>query len=372
MILAALAVCVSALLPPPQEAVDQARLMETLRSFPAMRAALGGEERRRGLVQTETMIEDALRAMGYEPRLEPFMFRRVPDAAPKADAPPDGATPRDDAAPAAGASVPGTPGPDGHEVAAPGATDVRGTEGPWHNVIVDLPGTEFPREVLLIGAHFDAVPRSPGADDNASGAAALLEIARVLKDRPMKRTVRLVFFNLEEAGLVGARHHVRLYPAPGGDAPDAERLIGMVSLECIGYFSTEPNSQKSPMPPIKDVFEPPTVGDFIAITTTRLGAAFAGRLDAAMRAAEPNLKTFVASFFPDPPGTPLDVMRSDHAPFLVMKHPAIMLTGTANFRNPHYHKPTDTHDTLDPDRYTLVVRAMAGAVHTLAEPSPRP
>jgi len=358
----ALVVGVASLLIPPQEAVDQARLMEALRSFPAMRAVLGGEDRRKGLEQTEKMIEDALREMGYEPTLEPFMFRRVPDAQPGEGAASDTPTPP-------------TPGPGSHDATPIAPVPVRGTQGPWHNIIVDLPGTDLPHEVLLVGAHFDAVPRSPGADDNASGAAALLELARVLKDRAMRRTVRLVFFNLEEAGLIGARHHVRAYPPAGGDAPlppDAQRLIGMVSIETIGYFSDEPDSQKSPLPPIKDVFEPPTVGDFIAITTTKLGGAFAERLDREMRSSEPRLKTFVASFFPDPPGTPLDVLRSDHAPFLVMKHPAIMLTDTANFRNPHYHKATDTHDTIDAERYTQVVRALAGAVHAIAEPSPSP
>src|SRR5205814_2674707 len=83
-------------------------------------------------------------------------------------------------------------------------------EHTWHNIILDIPGGELPGEVVLVGAHFDAVPLAPGADDNGSGTAGLLEVARVLKDHPTKRTIRLVFFNLEECGLIGSSQYVRL------------------------------------------------------------------------------------------------------------------------------------------------------------------
>ncbi len=139
---------------------------------------------------------------------------------------------------------------------------------------MNIPGRELPNEVVLIGAHFDAVPGAPGADDNGTGTAALLEVARVLKNHPTKRTIRLVFFNLEECGLVGSSRYVdQAGPdwkggknREGQAQPATEKIVGMVSLEMLGYFSDEPNSQKSPLPPIKDVFDPPTVGDTIAVT----------------------------------------------------------------------------------------------------------
>mgnify|MGYP000672161404 CR=1 FL=1 len=208
----------------------------------------------------------------------------------------------------------------------------------------------------------------------------------------MRRTVRLVLFNLEEVGLVGSRRYAmdlaqeRLPIAPDDrpvegtpeetvTAPDgtperpSETIIGMASLEMLGYFSDQPGSQSSPIPPIKDVFEPPTVGDFIAIISTRGHAGFVQRLREAMSAAAPGLKTGVVDFAPDMPLTPPSLLRSDHAPFLALGIPGVMVTDTANFRNPHYHKPTDEPGTLDAERFALVVKGVAGAVWTIAEPA---
>jgi Zn-dependent M28 family amino/carboxypeptidase len=240
----------------------------------------------------------------------------------------------------------------------------------WHNIVVDLKGTERPREVLIIGAHFDAVPGSPGADDNGSGTAALLEVARVLKGVPLKRSVRLVFFNLEEIGLRGSAEHVRARlprmthaASPSAADTDKELILGMVSLEMLGFFCDAPNCQKSPFPAIPGVFEPPTVGDSIILATTSRVQPFSRRLDEAMRAASPTLKTFRVDFSPV---APPDLMRSDHGPFLVAGFPALMMTDTANFRNPHYHQPSDTPETLDAARFTAVVRGLVGAIVAIA------
>ena len=224
-------------------AVSQQRIMDTLRSLPTKRAAAGNAEHRDGLRATEELLLEELRDLGYEPQTMDLKWaipaRRFGDSPPPEGEPPI-----------------------------------------WRNIIVEIPGTELPEEVLLLGAHFDAVPNSPGADDNGTGTAALLEIARVLKDRPMKRTVRMVFFNLEEVGLVGAYAYAARLDRD-------ETLIGMVSLEMLGYFSDEPGSQKSPIKPIPGVFEPPTVGDNIVVATTRLASPFARKLAAAMQEAAP-------------------------------------------------------------------------------------
>lgn len=316
--------------------IDRERLMQTLRDIPESRAAMGGPESVAGLDRTEAMIVERLRALGYDVRTEPVEW-----------------------------AIPARswPAPDGS--GGQGTPPARS----FNNIIADLPGRQAAGEVLLVGAHYDAVPRTPGADDNATGTAALLELARVLRDRPMKRTVRLAFFTLEEVGLVGSQAHARRYPrqAKGEATPPGERLIGMLSLEMLGYFTDEPGSQRSPVKEIPGVFTPPTVGDFLAIVTVSANAPFCRRLAAGMQAGAPGLR--VLPFDVLPVAVP-DMLRSDHAPFLAMGVPAVMLTDTSNFRNPNYHRPSDTADTLDPERYALVVRGLAAGIEALAEPLP--
>lgn len=325
----------------PGDAIDRDRLMAQVARLPTKRAARGDADHRRGLAQTEEHLERSLKELGYAPVLVPLGWTVAGERAfleEHGGAPERRAQPADDAL----------------------ATRV------WHNIIVELPGRELPREVLVIGAHFDAAPGAPGADDNGTGTAALLELARVLRDRPMKRTVRLIFFNLEEIGLKGSAEYVKSIK-PRLDAGD-EAIIGMASLEMLGYFSDEPGSQRSPIPAIEGVFVPPTVGDFIALGTTKSHAGFVKRFDEAMRAAAPGLKTIAPDFLPDPPLVPPALLRSDNAPFLFVGIPAVMVTDTSNFRNPHYHRRSDTVESLDAERYTLVVRGLAGAVHAIAGP----
>jgi hypothetical protein len=326
----------------PVERVDQERLTAKLRALPTARAALGDIEHQQGLARTEELLVERLRAMGYEPQLEPLRWNIQRQREHEARLAESGA-------------VQARPLPETTDELA-GRT--------WNNIIVELPGVDLPGEVIILGAHFDAVPGTPGADDNGTGTAALLELAQVLKDAPMRRTVRFVFFNLEEIGLRGAADHVRARREKWQSGE--ERLIGMVSLEMLGYFSDEPGSQRSPVPPIEGVFEPPTVGDFIAIATVRRHQEFSQRLGREMQAAQPDLNVLIADFFPI---APPDLLRSDHAPFMLAGLPGVMLTDTSEFRNPNYHLPSDTIETLDLDRFTMVVRAVAGAVHAIAEPA---
>ncbi len=319
----------------PAEHVDQGRLMTSLRSLPTQRCARGDAAHIEGLIETERLLVERLTALGYEPVLQdlPWTIRR------------EAASRKQEIA------------PDREPFA----------DHTWHNIIVDLPGRDLAAETLVLGAHFDAVDGTPGADDNGTGTAALLEIAAVLKDRPMRRTVRMIFFNHEEFGYFGAIHYVRQLK-PRLDAGE-EKVIGMVSLEMLGYFTDEPGSQRSPIPAIEGVFEPPTVGDFIAIASTRGHADFIHRLDQEMRRAAPGLKVVAPDFIPDLPLAPPDLLRSDHTPFLFVGIPAVMLTDTSNFRNPNYHRPTDTVETLDEARFAQVVRAVAGAAYAIAEPA---
>jgi len=348
---------------PPSERVDGARLMATLREIPTSRSALGDASGVEGLVKTEAWVESSLRAMGYTPTLEPIWW-----AVPARD-------------------WPGQKKEDLAEGASPRV---------WNNVIVEIVGRELPGEVLIVGAHFDAVPRSPGADDNGTGTAALMELALVLRDVPMKRTVRFVFFNLEEVGLVGSRQNaenvrvrreknrkeradrkeVNSKGTKGTKVENEgdEAIVGMVSLEMLGFFTDAPNSQRSPIKAIEGVFVPPTVGDFISIVTVAAHQRFSKQLADGMISAttdadgNPGLKVTRVDFSPVPMP---DMLRSDHAPYLALNIPAVMLTDTANFRNPNYHKPSDTVETIDTERFTLVVKGLAGAVVEIAGASER-
>jgi hypothetical protein len=328
--------------PGPHERVSQESLMAFLAALPTKRAAWGSPEHLEGLKRTEDILLDKLRAMGHEPTTHSFKWARVQG--------------RPDPSRAAGGE---------------------GADLPveWRNIIVELPGTDLANEILLYGAHFDSVPNSPGADDNGSGTAGLLELARVLKGLPTRRTIRLVFFNVEEPGIIGATAYYNSFrkslqkETPSDQfplEPGKLHLVGMVSLEMLGYYSDRPGSQKSPIRNVPGIIEQPDRGTFIALATTQRGSPFARRLDAEMRAGEPELETFVFDLMPIP--IP-DLLRSDHRPFMIDGVPAIMLTDTANFRNPHYHQPTDTIETIDPVRFTRVVRGLAAAAYAIAEPA---
>ena len=191
---------------------------------------------------------------------------------------------------------------------------------------------------VLIGAHFDSVPHSPGADDNASAVAGMLAAAQALAqlDAP---AVAFVAFNREEDGLLGSQEFVTEYLNTHLHALEVAHI-----LEMIGYYSDAPHSQTAPEGlPIKISDK----GDFIAVIANRYSNHL---ITSMMRAADtyvPDLsvkalKVFlgVEKFFPH-------LLRSDHAPFWHSKLPALMWTDTSEFRNPHYHQPTDTPDTLN-------------------------
>ncbi|MCC6971960.1 MAG: M20/M25/M40 family metallo-hydrolase [Phycisphaerales bacterium] len=320
------------------DTIDQAVLVDVMRALPEARSARTDRE---GLAKAEEVLVARLKALGYEPSFQevkwsiPARNWKEGQAKEKGkDGAKDGATPP----------------------AAPVVSN---------NIVVEIKGTKLPHEVVLVSAHFDAVPGSPGADDDASGVAGVMELARVLKDRPLERTVRLVLFTFEEVGLVGSAAYVRQWrddTKPGGPREN-ETIVAMLSLELLGYYSDKEGSQKSPFPAVKGVFEPSTVGDNIVLVTTSAHQPLTKRVEAAMLAAAPGVKVFRADFSPVP--LP-DLMRSDHAPFLLAGVPAVMVTDTANFRNPNYHKATDTIETLDLERMTRTVEGIAGAVRELA------
>ena len=219
------------------------------------------------------------------------------------------------------------------------------------NIILDLPGRDE-EGLVLVGAHYDGVAGSPGADDNGSALAVLLELARAFAQQPARRPLQLVAFDLEEQDLVGSRAYAGALHRRG------EQLSLMLSLEMLGYRDSRPGSQRYP-PGLRHFY--PERGDFIGLIGNLRSVAPMRRLVRAMRAAVP------CEWLPVPfRGRVLpDTRRSDHAPFWDLGYPAIMVTDTANLRNPHYHAAGDRIDTLDLDFLTAVCSGFIAGLRTL-------
>jgi Zn-dependent M28 family amino/carboxypeptidase len=216
------------------------------------------------------------------------------------------------------------------------------------NLVAEKKGTKRPEEIVLVGAHYDAF--YSGADDNSSGVAAVLEIARVLQSREFPRTVRFVGFDLEELGLVGSTRYTTT-------TASADNIVGAIIFDCIGFRSFEPNSQDS-LPG----FPAPSVGNFVAV----IGNATSTKLsdDAWLMQQRLGVVEVVGV---DSPGlsdslATGNLLRSDHAPFWLQDKPALFITDTANFRNPHYHMPTDQVSTLDPGFLKAVTQLSAALI----------
>jgi hypothetical protein len=217
------------------------------------------------------------------------------------------------------------------------------------NLLVELPGAARPGEIVVVGAHYDSVRGAPGANDNASGVAAVLEFAHALRDWRPARTWRFAFFVNEEppffaSGKMGSQVHARAARARG------ERIVAMYSIETIGYYSEEPGSQHYPFP--FSLFYPDR-GDFLAFVANLRSRALLHRTIAAFRAhgVFPSEGVAAPAFIPG-------VDWSDHGSFWEQGYPALMVTDTAPYRYPHYHTTSDTPDKVDYERLARVTRAL--------------
>lgn len=235
------------------------------------------------------------------------------------------------------------------------------------NLIAELAGTTNPSSIFVVGAHFDTVPGSPGADDDASGVAGMLEAARVLSAGRYESSIHFVAFALEESGLDGSRQLAAAYQSAGKD------VIGMISLEMIGYTCEAPCQLPfSDIDRCLDVGIPGIrAGNYIAAVANTSSSDMLSDFLAAAASYAPGLPTNTAEVggrgfcFPD-------TRRSDHASFWDEGYPAMLLTDTANFRNPNYHKATDTFETLDFGFATQVTRLVVGQAATRAVYVPEP
>lgn len=226
------------------------------------------------------------------------------------------------------------------------------------NLEAEITGTRWPDEIVLIGAHYDSVHGSPGANDNASGVAALLEIARLLAGKRPARTVRFVAFVNEEPPFFYSQEMGSLVYARRA-RERGDNIIAMLSLETIGYYDDADDSQRYPLP-FYSLFYP-DAGSYIA---------FIGNLSsrALVRKSLGSFRDHTA--FPSEgisaPGWMGGIHWSDHWAFWQQGYPALMVTDTAPFRYPYYHTAADTPDKVDYPRLARVVVGLARVTVDLA------
>ena len=222
------------------------------------------------------------------------------------------------------------------------------------NLEAELPGEAARAEIIVVGAHYDTVQGSPGADDNASGVAALIEIARALRGARLARTVKLVAFVNEEPpffywGEMGSKVYALAARRRGDD------VRVMLSLEMLGCYDDAPGSQR--YPPLLGWFYPER-GNFIAFVSNLASRRALRRVVEAFRSRS----DFPAEQLASPSFVP-GVGWSDQLSFWRAGYPAVMVTDTAFYRNPHYHCASDTPDRL---RYPEMARVVEGLAATIA------
>jgi Zn-dependent M28 family amino/carboxypeptidase len=225
---------------------------------------------------------------------------------------------------------------------------------PSYNISLTLPGSRADADPILVGAHYDAVPGSPGADDNATGVAVLLEMARAFAEQPAHCPIQLVAFDLEEHGFLGSKAYVKTHFS------HREPLRLMLSLEMLGYCDRTPGSQQYP-DGLEQVYPPQ--GDFIALVGNIPVIPDMMQLQKAIaRYGQVGCQCLPAGQRGDMVPT---TRRSDHVPFWDNGYRAIMVTDTADFRNPHYHQRSDRLDTLDFEFLTGVCQGLIAGLQQL-------
>ncbi|HYJ03496.1 MAG TPA: M28 family peptidase [Chthoniobacterales bacterium] len=227
----------------------------------------------------------------------------------------------------------------------------------FHNIEAEIPGAR--PEIIVIGAHYDSVVGCPGANDNGSGVAALLAVARRFAGKPTEQTLRFVAFVNEEPPFFQTEQMGSFVYASRCKAR-GDQIAGMISLETIGYYSDAPRSQNYPAPGLS--LAHPTTGNFIGFVGNTGARAFLKRTLGLFRqqgripSEGATLPAFISG-----------VAWSDQWSFWQCGYPAaIMVTDTAPFRYPHYHEATDTPDKLEYDRFALVVSGLEKTIAELA------
>jgi Zn-dependent M28 family amino/carboxypeptidase len=232
----------------------------------------------------------------------------------------------------------------------------RGKE--YCNVFAEVPGRSTLEDgILVIGAHYDTVTGSPGADDNASGVAGLLELARLVSQRPFTRTSRFVAFSLEEPPVfmtsrMGSHVHAK------GLRSEGKAVFGMISLEMLGYYLNEKGSQIYPSSLFRLFY--PDRGDFISFVGNLSSRSFT----LAVKRAFQEACSFPVESLNAPALIP-GVDFSDHRSFWKFGYSAFMITDTAFYRNPNYHSEGDTMETLDYPKMAELTTGLYTALSSL-------
>lgn len=224
------------------------------------------------------------------------------------------------------------------------------------NIEVEIRGKRVPEEIVVVGAHYDSVLNCPGADDNATGIAAVVELSRMLRLSNPDRTIRFVAFTHEERPngqnrTMGSQVYARRCRARN------EKIVAALAMETMAYYSDEPGSQKYP-PPFNFIY--PTVGNFIGFVGDTTSRDLVHKCISSFRSHTDFPSEGVASWQWVP-----GVGSSDHEPFWCEGYPGLMVTDTAPFRNPYYHTTGDTRDKLDFPRFARVVAGMARVLKDL-------
>jgi Zn-dependent M28 family amino/carboxypeptidase len=225
------------------------------------------------------------------------------------------------------------------------------------NLDAELRGTDKREQIVLVGAHYDSVQGSPGANDNATGVAAMLALARAFGGTRPSRTVRFVAFTNEEPPFFQGRYMgSRIYARRSRERD--EKIMLMLSLETIGYYSDEPGSQSYPFP---FSFFFPSAGNFIAFVSNMENAPWVRKLLTAFRrhARFPSEGGALWEWIPG-------VAWSDHWAFWKEGYPAVMITDTAPNRYPYYHTSADTPDKVDFSRMARVVSGLRQVIADVA------
>ena len=229
----------------------------------------------------------------------------------------------------------------------------------YNNIVVTLEGGSRSDETIIIGAHYDTVFGTPGADDNASAVAVLLELCRALKDYRPERTLRLIFFVLEEPpAFMTPSMGSYVYAMQARNR--GENIAGMISLEMVGYFNDDEGSQAFPVPGMHWLF--PDRGNFIGVVGNVASRELTLAVAESMKAGS-GLPVEHLVALPFIPGIGL----SDHGSFWKMGYRAVMVTDTAFYRNPNYHGEKDTIGTLRFDKMSDLVRGMVHVVEYLTK-----
>jgi hypothetical protein len=243
------------------------------------------------------------------------------------------------------------------------------------NIIAEKLGTHQ-NQLVIVGAHYDTVDGSPGADDNGTGISALLELARILGKHGYSKTLLLVAFDMEETGYAGSEAFVKKLP------PNAN-VEGTIIFEMLGYLSEKENSQKIPSglsllcrQQIGKVKKNQFKGNFMTVIHNGKSKKLASLVAGANRSLG---EAIPLVFIRDPLDLPIvgavlkrlfpalkNLLRSDHIPFWKRRFCAVQVTDTANFRNPNYHRPTDTVETVNFSAVQRVVQTVAVTVGVLA------